>query len=81
MDIIGNHTVVVGDWLVDVDIIAYSDGHAPDLRHDSVDPGEDGECVYNVLSAAAVCRNKGGDMSLLDDEGVLEAIQEQLVCH
>jgi len=78
MDIIGTHTVVVGDWLVDVDITAFNPGYPVDMSYDSVDPGGDGECVFSVLSAAAVCRDKGGDMSFLDDEGVEMAIMEQL---
>lgn len=78
MDIIGTHTVVVGDWLVDVDITTFDPGSPADMSYDSVDPGSDGECHFNVLSAAAVCRDKGGDMTLLDDESVESAILEQL---
>ena len=78
MDILGTHTIVVGDWLVDVDITTFDPGWPADMSHDSVDTGGDGECIFNVLSAAAVCRNKGGDMSLLDEDGVQDAIMEQL---
>ncbi len=80
MNIVGTHTVVVGDWLVDVDITHFNPGYPADLSHDSVDPGDPGDMDFVVLSAAAVRKEKGGDMSYLEDGLVEDAIMEQL-CH
>jgi hypothetical protein len=78
MNILGNHTVVVGDWLVDVDITHFNPGYPADMSVDSVDPGEPSDMDFTVLSAAAVRREQGGDMSFLNDVDVEEAIVEQL---
>tara|TARA_R110002111_G_scaffold235139_1_gene296203 strand:- start:6 stop:254 length:249 start_codon:yes stop_codon:yes gene_type:complete len=82
MSIEGTHTVVVGNWLVDVEISHYNPGSLPDMRHDSTDPGEAGDIDFIVLSAAAVQRSLGGDMDCLNDSEVEDAIVEQIIiCH
>jgi len=78
MDILGNHTVVVGDWLVDVNITHFNPGYSADMSVGSVDPGDPGDMDFTVLSAAAVRREQGGDMAYLNDGDIEEAIVEQL---
>jgi len=74
----GNHTIVVGDWLVDVNVTYFYPGELPDMRHDSVNPGSDPELTFDVLSAAAVKRNEGGDLDYLNEESVEAAIWEMV---
>ena len=82
MEVEGTHSVVVGDWLVDVDITHFDPGSPPDMSYDSVDPGCDGEIVFDMLSAAAVRKERGGDPDQLSREAIEYAIYEQLiVCH
>ena len=52
------------------------------MSYDSVDPGCDGEIVFDMLSAAAVRKERGGDPDQLSREAIEYAIYEQLiVCH
>ena len=74
----GNHTIVVGNWLVDVNVTHYHPGSLPDMRHDSTDPGTEPELDYDVLSAAAVGRDKGGDLNYLNEEHVTQALHEMV---
>ena len=50
----------------------------PDMRHDSTDPGTEPELDYDVLSAAAVGRDAGGDLNYLNEESVTQAIWEMV---
>jgi len=74
----GNHTIVVGDWLVDVNVTHFYPGELPDMRHDSVNPGSDPELEFDVLSAASMKRDAGGDLDYLNEESVEAAIWEMV---
>jgi len=78
MSVEGSHTIVVGNWLVDVNVTHYHPGNPPDMRYDSTDPGTEPELYYDVLSAAAVGRDKGGDLNYLNEESVTQAIWEMV---